>query len=247
MEELTPEIRHWSAVHPNIGWVVSSYWLPGLGVLLDPLEVPEEVDGVEEIVLSNRHHRRSAFEARERFGAVVRVPRVGLHEFVSDPVEPYDFGEPLVGRRDHGLPGDRALARRRCAAHPVARTRSRSRTPSCRTTDGWSSCPTSASATRRRAAQHPRRPGRLAERARLPAPAAGPRPAGAGTGARATARVRRGLSARLPPRGGCAGQREQQRERRQDDHDGDPEHESTAVSVSLAPRPSSMVSVCGSR
>jgi hypothetical protein len=97
MEELTPEIRHWSAVHPNIGWVVSSYWLPGLGVLLDPLEVPDEVEDVEEIVLSNRHHRRSAFEARERFGAVVRVPRVGLHEFDGDPVEPYDFGAPLVG------------------------------------------------------------------------------------------------------------------------------------------------------
>jgi hypothetical protein len=97
MEELTPEIRHWSAVHPNIGWVVSSYWLPGLGVLLDPLEVPNEVEDVEQIVLSNRHHRRSAFEARERFGAVVRVPRLGLREFEGDPVEPYDFGEPLPG------------------------------------------------------------------------------------------------------------------------------------------------------
>jgi hypothetical protein len=97
MEELTPEIRHWSAVHPDIGWVVSSYWLPGLRVLLDPLEVPEEVEDVDEIVLSNRHHRRSAFEARERFGAVGRVPRVGLHEFEGDPVEPYDFGEALAG------------------------------------------------------------------------------------------------------------------------------------------------------
>ena len=97
MEELTPEIRHWSAVHPNIGWVVSSYWLPGLAVLLDPLEVPDEVEDVDEIVLSNRHHRRSAFEARERFGAIVRVPRSGLHEFEGDPVEPYDFGEPLAG------------------------------------------------------------------------------------------------------------------------------------------------------
>jgi hypothetical protein len=97
MEELTPEIRHWTGVHPNIGWVVSSYWLPAMGVLLDPLEVPEEVEGVSEIVLSNRHHRRSAFEARERFGAVVRVPRLGLHEFEGDPVEPYDFGEPLAG------------------------------------------------------------------------------------------------------------------------------------------------------
>ena len=97
MEELTPEIRHWTAVHPNVGWVVSSYWLPGMRVLLDPLQVPDEVEDVDEIVLSNRHHRRSAFEARERFGAVVRVPRPGLHEFEGDPVEPYDFGEPLAG------------------------------------------------------------------------------------------------------------------------------------------------------
>jgi hypothetical protein len=97
VQEITPEIRHWTAVHPNIGWVVSSYWLPGLRMLLDPLEVPDEVEDVKEIVLSNRHHRRSAFEARERFGAVVHVPRAGLHEFAEDPVEPYDFGEPLAG------------------------------------------------------------------------------------------------------------------------------------------------------
>jgi hypothetical protein len=97
MQELTPEIRHWTAVHPDIGWEVSCYWLPGLGVLLDPLAVPEEVDGIEEIVLTNRHHERDAFAARERFGAVIRVPRVGLHEFAEDdPVEPYDFGEPLA-------------------------------------------------------------------------------------------------------------------------------------------------------
>ena len=97
MQEITPEIRHWTAVHPNIGWVVSSYWLPGLRVLLDPLEVPEEVEGVDQIVLSNRHHRRSALEARERFDAVVRVPRTGLHEFGDDPVEPYELGEPFAG------------------------------------------------------------------------------------------------------------------------------------------------------
>ena len=93
MEELTPEIRHWSAVHPDIGWVVSSYWLPGIRGLLDPLEVPDEVEGVEQIVLSNRHHRRSAFEARERFGAVVWVPRSGLHEFEGDPDEPHQVTE----------------------------------------------------------------------------------------------------------------------------------------------------------
>ena len=67
-------------------------------MLLDPLEVPDEVEGISHVVLSNRHHKRSAFEARERFGATVHVPRVGLHEFAdSGPVEPYDFGSPFAG------------------------------------------------------------------------------------------------------------------------------------------------------
>jgi hypothetical protein len=98
MHEIAPGIRHWTARHPNLGVEVSSYWLPDVRVLLDPLAVPEEVDGVDEIVLSNRHHKRDAFEAAERFGAPVRVPRVGLHEFAADdPVEPYDFEEPFAG------------------------------------------------------------------------------------------------------------------------------------------------------
>ena len=99
MKEVAPGIHHWTARHPRIRMDVSSYWLPDPRVLIDPLAVPDEVDGVEEIVLTNRHHRRGSFEARERFGTgPVRVPRAGLHEFASDdPVEPYDFGEQLAG------------------------------------------------------------------------------------------------------------------------------------------------------
>jgi hypothetical protein len=98
VEEITRGIRHWSARHPNIGWWVSSYWLPGLKVLLDPLAVPDEVTDVDEIILSNRHHRRSAFEARERFGATLRVPQTGMHDYSpDDPVEPYEYGEPMAG------------------------------------------------------------------------------------------------------------------------------------------------------
>ncbi|HEX5980694.1 MAG TPA: hypothetical protein VFY52_06355 [Thermoleophilaceae bacterium] len=98
MHEIAPGIRHWTAPHPNLGIPVSSYWLPELRVLLDPLAVPEEVDGIDEIVLSNRHHQRDMRAAHERFGAPVRVPRVGLHEFDDeDPVDPYDFEEPLAG------------------------------------------------------------------------------------------------------------------------------------------------------
>ncbi|MGH2763100.1 MAG: hypothetical protein ACRDL4_04960 [Thermoleophilaceae bacterium] len=98
MNEITPGIRHWTAKHPKHGLEVSSYWLPDLSVLLDPLAVPDEVDGVAEIVLTNRHHKRDIRAAHERFDAPVRVPRVGLHEFdEDDPVEPYDFEEPLAG------------------------------------------------------------------------------------------------------------------------------------------------------
>jgi hypothetical protein len=98
MHQIAPGIRHWTANHPKHGLEVSSYWLPDLKVLLDPVAVPDEVDDVEEIVLSNRHHRRDMVEAHERFGAPIRAPRIGMHEFdEGDPIEPYDFEEPLAG------------------------------------------------------------------------------------------------------------------------------------------------------
>jgi hypothetical protein len=98
MHEIAPGIVHWTANHPKHGLEVSSYWLPDLKVLIDPLEVPEEVDGVELIVLSNRHHERGMLAAHERFDAPIRAPRVGMHEFEEDdPIDPYDFEEPLAG------------------------------------------------------------------------------------------------------------------------------------------------------
>jgi hypothetical protein len=98
MHQIAPGIRHWTAKHPKHGLEVSSYWLPELRTLLDPVAVPGEVEGVEHIVLSNRHHRRDMLAAHERFGAPIRAPRVGMHEFeADDPVEPYEFEQPLVG------------------------------------------------------------------------------------------------------------------------------------------------------
>jgi glyoxylase-like metal-dependent hydrolase (beta-lactamase superfamily II) len=98
MEEIAPGIRHWQAVHPNLGIDVSAYWLPELKLLLDPIAVPEEVDGVEHILLSCRHHTRDSLEAAERFGATIRAPRTGMHDYPDEtPIQPYDFGEPLLG------------------------------------------------------------------------------------------------------------------------------------------------------
>jgi hypothetical protein len=104
VQEIAAGIWHWTARHPRIGADVSSYYLPDRGVLFDPLTPPEAIDRLEEMgppreaLLTNRHHYRSCGELAERFGLTVRAPRVGMHEFDDDdPVEPYDFGEELVG------------------------------------------------------------------------------------------------------------------------------------------------------
>jgi glyoxylase-like metal-dependent hydrolase (beta-lactamase superfamily II) len=98
MEEIAPGILHWQAPHPKIGIEVSSYWLPKLRTLLDPIAVPDEVEGVQHILLTCRHHVRDSLEVRTRFAAVVRAPRTGMHEYDDDtPIEPYDFGEALAG------------------------------------------------------------------------------------------------------------------------------------------------------
>jgi glyoxylase-like metal-dependent hydrolase (beta-lactamase superfamily II) len=98
MDEIAPGVIHWQAPHPKIGIDVSSYWLPELRTLLDPVAVPDEVDGVQHILLSCRHHVRDSLEARTRFAATVRAPRTGMHEYDDDtPIEPYDFGESLAG------------------------------------------------------------------------------------------------------------------------------------------------------
>jgi hypothetical protein len=97
VDEIAPRIRHWKATHPNLGVEVSSYWLPDLRLLLDPIAVPDEVEGVEHILLSCRHHTRDSLKAAERFGATVYAPRTGMHDYPDDtPIQPYDFGDSLV-------------------------------------------------------------------------------------------------------------------------------------------------------
>jgi glyoxylase-like metal-dependent hydrolase (beta-lactamase superfamily II) len=97
MDEIAPGIRHWNAVHPNLGVEVSAYWLPELRLLLDPIAVPDEVEDVDHILLSCRHHTRDSLEAAERLGATVSAPRTGMHDYPDDtPIQPYDFGEPLL-------------------------------------------------------------------------------------------------------------------------------------------------------
>ena len=97
---------HWTAVHPKIHWLVSSYWLEGQGVLFDPL-VPAQ-EGLEwfagravapaAILLSNRHHYRHSDRFAERFGCPVLCNRLGLHEFSDGrEVTGFDVGDVLPG------------------------------------------------------------------------------------------------------------------------------------------------------
>jgi hypothetical protein len=106
MEEVLPGVFHWTAVHPRIGVLVSSYWIDGAGVAIDPL-VPPDL-GIEwferrpaapsAVLLSNRHHYREAGRLAERFGCEVMCNSAGLHEFGEDrPVRGFELGDELPG------------------------------------------------------------------------------------------------------------------------------------------------------
>jgi glyoxylase-like metal-dependent hydrolase (beta-lactamase superfamily II) len=108
MNEVLPGVFHWSSFHPGIKQVVHShYWAPGKTVT-DPL-LPDDADavieelrdhGVNQIVLSNRHHWRSSSDLREAFpGVPVLCNDQGLYEFTDDDerdVEPFAVGSMLA-------------------------------------------------------------------------------------------------------------------------------------------------------
>ncbi|HEX3520114.1 MAG TPA: hypothetical protein VHT29_13865 [Solirubrobacteraceae bacterium] len=106
MREVLPGVFHWTAIHPNIHSEVSSYWLDGPGVLIDPLVPPEEglewfagrPEAPNAVLLSNRHHSRDSHRFAERFNCPVLCNSRGLHE-LSDgrEVEGFDIGEELPG------------------------------------------------------------------------------------------------------------------------------------------------------
>ena len=104
MREIAPGLWHWTARHDHIETDVSSYYLSGERVLIDPMTPAEglewfEQHGVpEHILLTNRHHDRHAWRLRESFGSTVHCVRSGLHELEGrGPVEAFDFGDELPG------------------------------------------------------------------------------------------------------------------------------------------------------
>lgn len=106
MREVLPGVFHWTTPHPRIHADVSSYWLDGAGVLIDPL-VPVE-GGLEwfagrpvrptAVLLTNRHHYRDSGRFAEAFGCSVHCHRAGLHEFThGEAVEGFAPGDRLPG------------------------------------------------------------------------------------------------------------------------------------------------------
>jgi hypothetical protein len=109
IHEVLPGVLHWTARHPSAGIDSGSHFLVEEGILIDPIAPPEGIeffDGrdVREILLTNRHHTRSAFELQDRFGVPIRAPRTGMHDLPADRVQPYDFGDELsAGIRPHAI------------------------------------------------------------------------------------------------------------------------------------------------
>jgi Metallo-beta-lactamase superfamily len=106
MREVLPGVFHWPAMHPRIHIEVSSYWLEGGGILIDPLVPPDA--GLEwfehrsrppaAILLSNRHHYRDSARFQDAFGCPVYCNRTGLHEFThGETVTGFNPGEELPG------------------------------------------------------------------------------------------------------------------------------------------------------
>jgi hypothetical protein len=104
VHEIAPGIWHWTAFHAGIKSTVSSYYLPGERVLIDPMAPAEGLDWFAEhgaptdVLLTNRHHYRASDRFVERFGVTVHCVRQGMHEFArGELVEPFDFSDELPG------------------------------------------------------------------------------------------------------------------------------------------------------
>jgi hypothetical protein len=128
IHEVLPGVLHWTARHPTARLESGSHYLVDEGILIDPIAPPDGVDWFDdreigEILLTNRHHTRSAFELQERLSATIRAPRTGMHDLPVDRVQPYDFGDGMsAGIRPHAIsetwpdetaleiPGHRAVA-----------------------------------------------------------------------------------------------------------------------------------------
>ncbi len=105
MDEVLPNVFHWTRVHENLRAPVHSYYVADRLLLIDPMEPEEGLDAVaglgdgapERIVLTVRHHLRHAERFAERFGCDIVAHEAGLHAFTGGPdVKGFAFGEEVA-------------------------------------------------------------------------------------------------------------------------------------------------------
>ncbi len=75
--EIFSGLYHWTAVHPNIGSQVSSYYVAPARAVIDPIEPEEGWDSlpgpVEAILLTSGHHTRGSAELAGRLRIPIRT------------------------------------------------------------------------------------------------------------------------------------------------------------------------------
>jgi len=103
MNEISPGLWHWKAMHPKIGIEVSSYYVADGGTLIDPMLPAEGIDSVrrigepQRILLTTRHHYRQSDAFREESACPVLCHEAGLHEFEGGPpVQGFSFGDDVA-------------------------------------------------------------------------------------------------------------------------------------------------------
>ena len=106
MQEILPDIFHWTALHEDVHEDVHSTYIAATdpAVLIDPMLPKEGIDWFKahnppaHIFLTNRLHYRHSGEYAASFGASVWCHKDGLHEFSEgEGVLPFQHGDVLPG------------------------------------------------------------------------------------------------------------------------------------------------------
>jgi hypothetical protein len=101
VREILPGLYHWSAFHPPINAMVSSYYFEPARIAIDP-KIPEQglealPSRPEQVVLTIGLHDRDAAQFAREFDAPIRVPEPALARLGDSlAAQPYHDGEEIA-------------------------------------------------------------------------------------------------------------------------------------------------------